>query len=315
MWQENNRGRAAVVFAVVFTVLFVSCNTLLWVRGFMAPPPSDVPAKKETVTPRPQRDTKKIYGEFRSELEKILAEDAPDFAVYLFYPDLDEKPFCYQSRPMSPASMIKLFVLTKTMEDVSDGKIELDDVLTLKESDMVNGAGILNGEAVGSRITINKLAELMIAESDNTATNMLIDRLGMDEINNYLTEKRYTDTLLQHKMMLYSGGRHNFSSVRDIGDLLTAVYRRECVDDKRDGLMIHYLLKQTDKECFPAALPGWNIAHKTGEVTGVYHDGGIFFGEKENFVLVIMSESKIGRWFVIEKMQKIAKAAAALAEK
>ena len=299
--------RILPIFAVIFVVLMSGVNALLYLLS---------PPTEETTLPMPRqaiavenRHTETIYNRFRTNLELILGERVKDYAVYFYCPDLDEKPLYWQSRPMRAASMIKIFILAKAMADADEGKFSLTDKLVLKEKDMVDGAGVLDGEPSGRQMEIGELLELMIKESDNTATNMMIDFLGMEAINQHLSEHLYTDTILQHKMMVSNNGKGNFTSVRDVGDLFTKIYRRECVDEYHDGIMLKYLLRQTDNECLPAVLPGWQIAHKTGEVTGVYHDGGIFFGTKGNFILVIMSESDEGRAYVIENMQAIAKMA------
>lgn len=302
--------RAFLVFGVVFFTLSCSVHFVLWSTSYFSDEKKEARSTASEPLPKPPRNTEAKYREFEAELKKILGEEEKNISVYLYCPDLDKNPYCYQARPMNPASMIKLFVLAKAMEDADDGKLKLTDKLTLTESNMVDGAGSVIGRGEMSAVSVKELLGLMISESDNTATNMLIDRLGMEEINKYLTENRYTDTILQHKMMLYNSGLRNYSSVRDIGDLLTKIYRHECVDEDYDEMMIEFLLKQQDRECFPVALPSWQIAHKTGEVTGVYNDGGIFYGSQGNFVLVIMSESDIGRAFVIEKMQAVAKLAA-----
>ena len=234
-----------------------------------------------------------------------LGEESPKFAVYLFRPDMESQPFIFQSRPMRPASMIKVFVLAKVMQDAKDGKLSLDELITITADNIVGGAGSIAGEGANARVPLRKAAELMIIESDNTATNILIDRVGMDNINQYLQANGYTDTIVNHKMMLQKGNT-NLSSAADLGKLFTRIYNHSCVDEYYDQLMISYLLKQQDRDCFPAALPYWNIAHKTGEVDNLYDDGGIFYGAKGDFILVIMNDNFDNRSETIEKMKRIA---------
>ena len=245
----------------------------------------------------------------KEEIEKMinfaLGNEADKFAVYLFRPEKEKQPILFQSRPMRPASMIKVFVLAKVMQDAKDGKLSLDELIPMTANNIVGGAGSIAAEGVGANIPIRKAAEVMITDSDNTATNILIDRVGLDNINQYLKEKGYNDTVLHHKMMLQTT-QTNYSSVADLGLFFTRLYNHECVDDFYDHLMIDYLLKQDDKECFPAALPYWNIAHKTGEVENLYDDGGIFYGSAGDFVLVIMSDYINGRGETIERMKSIA---------
>ena len=234
-----------------------------------------------------------------------LGKESPKFAVYLLRPDIENQPFIFQSRPMRPASMIKMFVLAKVMQDAKDGKLSLDELITITADNIVGGAGSIAGEGANARVPIRKAAELMIIESDNTATNILIDRVGMDNINQYLRANGYNDTILNHKMMLQHGNT-NLSSAADLGNLFTKIYNNTCVDEYYDRLMISYLLKQQDRDCFPAALPYWNIAHKTGEVDNLYDDGGIFYGAKGDFILVIMDDNYDSRGETIDKMKRIA---------
>ena len=262
--------------------------------------------------PRRASEIKQLerQNNFEQMIRATLGEDAPKFAVYFLDPQLDDAPIIFQSRPMRPASMIKMFVLAAAMSDVRDGKLSLDETLILTAPNMVGGAGSIAGEGVGAEVPVRKALELMIVESDNTATNILIDRLGMENLNRYIRDNGYYDTIVNHKMMLDEGKATNLSSVRDLGELFRRIYRHECVDASRDLLMIDYLLKQEDTDCFPSALPYWNIAHKTGEVAGLYDDGGIFYGSSGDFVLVIMNDDIDGREDAIDRMKAIATAAA-----
>ncbi len=261
----------------------------------------------------PPEEERRPSGEIQSErknnfeqmLRAELGEEASRFAVY-FWDAKSEEPIVFQSRPMRPASMIKMFVMAAAMADVRDGKLSLDEPLIMTEPNMVGGAGSIAGEGVGAEVPARKAIELMIVESDNTATNLLIDRLGMENLNRYIRENGYRDTIVNHKMMLEEGRMTNLSSVNDLGELFRRIYRHECVDETRDMLMIDYLLKQEDTDCFPSALPLWNIAHKTGEVAGLYDDGGIFYGSAGDFVLVIMNDDIEGREDTIDRMKAIA---------
>lgn len=241
----------------------------------------------------------------------VLGDDAEKFSIYLWRPGKEKQPFMYRPRPMRPASMIKVFVLAKAMQDVADGKFSLDEKAVLREEDMVDGAGVLAGEADGSLWPWRKIMELMITESDNTATNMLMDKIGMEELTRYLERNGYTDTEINHKMMISNQGMMNLSSVKDLGLLFARLYSGTSVSEHYDALMISFLLKQTDTECFPEALPTWKIAHKTGEISGLYDDGGIFYGEAGDFILVIMNDDYDDRAETIEKMREITKRIAA----
>ena len=112
-------------------------------------------------------------------------------------------------------------------------------------------------------------------------------------------------------MMLSNQGRPNLSSVKDIGTLLSLIYRGECVDYEHDKKMLQILSRQKDKDCLPSALPAFLVANKTGEITGVYADGGIAQSDAGDMILVVMDENCRDRQETIALFQQIAQRAAA----
>ena len=238
-------------------------------------------------------DQEALHADFSA----ILAQKSPDCAVFLLRPREEKEPLLYQSHAMQPASMIKLFILAYAMQQAKDGTLSLAEQLSWYDR--------------GKQLTIEQLLERMITDSDNTATNILIDRLGIENIDGYIRQKGYADTRLQHKMMLSNQGRPNLSSVKDIGTLLSLIYRGECVDYEHDKKMLQILSRQKDKDCLPSALPAFLVANKTGEITGVYADGGIAWSDAGDLILVVMDENCRDRQETIALFQQIAQRAAA----
>ena len=296
---------------IINTILFVVMGSLYFVMH------SDSKAQRNhrnsgrlsTLFQINQEDELPTIASDRVNLENMitstLGNDLQKFSIYLFRPTIETQPLILQSRPMRPASMIKVFVLAKVMQDAKDGLLALDELIPITSQNIVGGAGSIAGEGAGALVSIRKAAELMIIESDNTATNILIDRIGMDNLNQYIRKNGYNDTVVNHKMMLQQGPT-NLSSAADLGMIFTKIYEHRCVDEFYDNLMISYLLRQDDRDCFPAALPYWNIAHKTGEVDNLYDDGGIFYGAQGDFILVIMNDNYENRGETIDQMKKIA---------
>ena len=239
--------------------------------------------------------------------------DGTEYAVFLTYPQQSDEHYLYNSHPMRSASMIKVFILAAVMDRVSSGDANLDEVMTLQAADIVGGAGVLAGYGAGAQLPFREVLRLMITESDNTATNMVIDRIGMDTINKYIKAHGYSDTILQRKMMdlaAIDAGRENYSSVKDLGEIFSKIYHHACVNDSLDSIMLEFLIGQTDTDCFPAALPGRTIAHKTGALAGLYDDGGIIYQANKDMILVIMTENYSGENTAIEHMKKFAQAVA-----
>lgn len=245
--------------------------------------------------------------------EKIVAlsnTDSTRYSLFAAYPKENRSHYIYQSEQMRSASMIKVFLLANAMELVRDGQFTLDMGITLKSSDKVGGAGILCGYASGTVLPLDTILRLMITESDNTATNIVIDLLGKENFNDYLQRNGYNDTILNRKMMDFgavNAGWDNYTSVTDLGNIFLKIYNHECVGYDEDEIMLSYLKGQTDTECFPAALPNAIIAHKTGELGGLYDDGGIIYVNNRDVILVIMTEHYSSRYRAIELMKEMAK--------
>jgi len=86
-------------------------------------------------------------------------------------------------------------------------------------------------------------------------------------------------------------GRENYTSVVDLGQMMEKIYNGQCIGEKEDREMLGILLNQEDNDKIPALLPSRvKVAHKTGELVGAIHDGGIVFGEKQDYIVCIMSE-------------------------
>ncbi len=258
----------------------------------------------------PTVQAQSLFDDTTAKVEQYL-NDGTEYAVYLAYPTKSSEVFIYNSKPMRSASMIKVFIMAAVMDKAAHGELSLDETLTLRGSDKVGGAGILGGYPSGTELTLREVMELMITHSDNTATNMVIDRIGMSAINDYIKSQGYNDTILRRKMMDYdaiAAGRENFSSVRDLGTFFTRLYNYDCVGEAYDKIMIDFLVKQTDTDCFPAALPGKQIAHKTGALDGLYDDGGIIYSDAGDAVLVIMTENFTGEYNTIQHMKAFARA-------
>ena len=111
------------------------------------------------------------------------------------------------------ASSIKIAVLTELYRQAQAGKVKLTDIYTVRASDLVQDSDIMNGLTPGvTRITLRDLGTMMVAVSDNSAANVLIDRVGMENVNALLTSLGLTHTRLRRKMMdlkAASEGREN----------------------------------------------------------------------------------------------------------
>jgi len=191
------------------------------------------------------------------------------------------------------ASSIKIAVLAELYRQAQAGKLKLTDIYTMQASDLVADSDIMGGLTPGiTKITLRDLATMMVAVSDNSATNVLIDRVGMDNVNAMLDSLSLPHTRLRRKMMDLKAageGRENISSPSEMMTLLDDLYRgkvlnKELTDD-------FFKMLSTHKSSFiPRDLPeGLKIANKPGELEGVRNDSGVIFVENRPYILCVMT--------------------------
>jgi beta-lactamase class A len=191
------------------------------------------------------------------------------------------------------ASSIKIAVLAELYRQAQSGKLKLNDFYTVQAADLVPDSDIMGGLTPGiTRITLRDLATMMVAVSDNSATNVLIDRVGMENVNGLMSSLSLTHTRLRRKMMdlkAASEGRENISTPSEMMTLLESIYRGKVLNKEMTDDFFKVL--STHKSSFiPRELPeGLKIANKPGELEGVRNDSGVVFVEKRPYVICVMT--------------------------
>ena len=191
------------------------------------------------------------------------------------------------------ASSIKICVLAELYRQAQQGKLKLTDLYTVNAADLVPDSDIMGGLTRGiTQITLRDLATMMVAVSDNSATNVLIDRVGMDNVNSFLKAQGLHETKLRRKMMDLKAageGRENVSTPNEMLNLLQALYRGEILNQEMTADFFKVL--STHKESFiPRDLPDdLKIANKPGELEGVRNDSGVIFVDKRPYILCVMT--------------------------
>ena len=191
------------------------------------------------------------------------------------------------------ASTIKIAILAELYRQAQQGKLKLTDTYTLQQSDLVGGSGISNVLTPGlTRLALRDVAALMISVSDNSMTNVLIDRVGLENVNTLLDSLNLTHTRLRRKMMdikAAAEGRENVATPRELTQLLEALHRgkvlnKQFTDD-------YFSLLSTPKSSYiPRELPeDLKIANKPGELEGVRNDCGLVFNANRPYILCALS--------------------------
>jgi beta-lactamase class A len=191
------------------------------------------------------------------------------------------------------ASSIKITVLANLYLQAQQGKLKLTDLYTVQSSDLVPDSDIMGGLTPGvTRLTLRDLATMMVAVSDNSATNVLIERVGMQNVNAMLDSLNLTHTRLRRKMMDLQAarqGRENISTPREMMALLDAIYRGKVLN--KESTDDFFQMLSTNKDSFiPRDLPaGLKVANKPGELEAVRNDSGIVFVEGHPYLICVMT--------------------------
>lgn len=201
--------------------------------------------------------------------------------------------FLHEDEVFAQASSIKVTVLASLYSQAQQGKLKLTDLYTVQASDLVFDSDIMNGLTPGvTRVTLRDLATMVVAVSDNSAANVLIDRVSMANVNAMLDSLGLTHTRLRRKMMDLEAakqGRENISTPREMLALLDAIYHDKLLNKelKEDFFKV---LSTNKRSWLPRDLPpDLKVANKEGSLEAVRNDSGVVFVEGRPYVICVMT--------------------------
>lgn len=221
-------------------------------------------------------------------------------------------------RPFASASIIKVPIMWEFCRRASAGEIDPDEMFTLhdchKVGSSVYDSGILREMHDGIQLTYRDILRLMIIISDDTATNIMLDLLGMDQINETMRNLGLKNTILRRRMMEYdkvARGIDNQTSAADMDRLLDRILQKQDLEPAVHNIMLDTLAKQQINTAIPAFLsPALRIAHKTGSILdyGLEHDVGIIYNMQNEPVVAVsvMSQHLENNRNVIAQIAKMA---------
>ncbi len=196
-------------------------------------------------------------------------------------------------RVFPQGSSIKIPILITLLRQAQLGKLNLNDRVTIRRADLVGGSGVLQDFGDGtSSIALRDLAVLMVVLSDNSATNILIDRVGMASVNAEIRRAGLVHTRLARKMMDFAAeraSRENVSTPREMATLVAKLDRGQLLDASHTAFVLHLLedYKQTPlRDALPANIL---VADKPGSLPGVECDSGVVFVPGAPYVLSVMT--------------------------
>jgi beta-lactamase class A len=190
-------------------------------------------------------------------------------------------------------SSIKIPILLELLRQAQEGKLRLEERLELRRADFAAGSGVLQRFSDGgSALALRDLAVLMIVLSDNTATNLLIDRLSMPAVNDNLARLGLKSTRLERRMMdtaAQRSGIENPSTPREMVTLLELLDAGKVLDARHSQLALE-ILKYPKESHLRAGVPaGVPVAHKPGGIGGVACDSAIVYLPGRPYLISVMT--------------------------
>ena len=199
----------------------------------------------------------------------------------------------HEDEVFAQASSIKIAVLASLYLQAQHGQLKLTDLYTVQSSDLVPDSDIMGGLTPGvTRLTLRDLATMMVAVSDNSATNVLIDRVGMENVNAILDSLALAHTRLRRKMMDLQAakqGRENISTPQEMMTLFEAIYHGKILNQESAAAFFN-LLSMNKNSWIPRDLPAdLKVANKPGALEAVRNDSGIVFVAGRPYVICVMT--------------------------
>src|SRR5262249_53584942 len=201
--------------------------------------------------------------------------------------------FIHGDEIMPQASSIKIAGLAGLYLQAQQGKKKLTDEYVIRKGDLVSRSHIILGLTPGgTRLTLRDLATMMVAVSDNSATNVLIGRLGMENVNAMLNSLGLHATRLRRQMMdlkAASEGRENVSTPREMMTLLEMIHSGKLLNKEMTADFIK-MLSTPKKSSITEGLPDdVTAANKPGELEAVRNDSGIVLVKNRPYILCVMT--------------------------
>ena len=213
------------------------------------------------------------------------------------------------------ASLIKVAVLVTLYDLVERGQIALDDPLTLLTIDKVGGSGVLFNLHPGLTLSVRDAAQLMIQLSDNTAANLLLEKISIGRITSKMDSLGLHGTRVHHLSMLraYTSIARDSSEKYGLGkttpnemaQLYALLAQGRAVNPRADSAMLGILETNGDSQMLVRWLTGVRVAHKTGSDDDVRTDCGLFYLRTRVVMCVLTKQNGDQRWIVDNEPERL----------
>jgi len=253
-----------------------------------------IPANSQCCPDKPTTEKRQVlWQKLQQELSAVDKDLNGVLALAVKDLTSGETFFIHGDEIMPQASSIKIAVLANLYLQAQQGKLKLTDEYVVRKEDLVDGSDIMLGLTPGvTRLTLRDLATMMVAVSDNSATNVLIGRVGMENVNAMLDSLGLRATRLRRQMMdlkAASEGRENVYTPREMMTLLETIYRGKLLNKEMMADFIRVLSTHKESSLLQGLPDDAVAASKPGELEAVRNDSGIIFVKNRPYILCVMT--------------------------
>ncbi len=233
-------------------------------------------------------------------VRRALVSCAPEATLCLWLGRIDGRELLAidADRRVAAASTVKVLILLEAHAQALEGTFRWGEEVALEDADRAGGSGSLQRERTGSTWSYAQLSRRMIAESDNAASNLLLRRLGMDRVNARAERLGLRVTRFERAFMdleARRAGRENWTTAREMGQLVRAIFRKEALAPEACEEMIG-TLERTSRGRIAAGVPrDVPVGHKGGSLPGYRHDVGWVRLPGQPYVLSVFLDGVIER--------------------
>lgn len=228
-------------------------------------------------------------------------------AVAVKHLDTGEELYYHADDAMPTASLIKTAVMVEAYRQAGEKRVDLEEMITVRAEDRVPGSGILTQLSPGLSLSLRDAVRLMMALSDNTATNLVLDKIGLPATAATMEKLGYPQTKIHSKVFkrdtsVFPERSKQFglgsTTARESIRLLEAIHKKQVVSPEACEAMLGHLRAGQDANKFPRFLPaGVRVAFKSGSVDDCRTAAGILYTTSGPVALcVLTNENEDQRW-------------------
>lgn len=245
------------------------------------------------------------------DLDHVVKANVQGFAgkVSLYAKNLDTGASygLMADEPVRTASTIKLAIMVECFAEAAEGKLKWTEPLTVTADEKVSGSGLVQDFSNGDQLPIRDMVDLMIVVSDNTATNLILNRIGGNAVNARMAQLGLQQTRVMRKIL---GDRNDLkpqpsgvteegakpenkkwgigrSSPHEMVILLEKIYRGELVNKDASQGMLAILKRQRDHNCLGRDMKDVTIANKSGALDRLRSDVGIIYSKRGPIAMAV----------------------------